>query len=443
MTRVALIVLDTLRKDAFDQYFSWLPGRCFEQAWSTAKWTMPAHASLFTGKYASEVGVNAKSEGLDCSDPVLAELLSEAGYTTYAFSANLMVSPVFGFDRGFDCFEGTWRVNTNSKGISGWKELLHNGCSGLAKYTTLLKYTPAGHYRILPSIKAGLRRRLVDWPIDSFFGNRTQDDGAATFLASLREDRYRDADFLFVNLMEAHAPYSPPEPYRNIDASYDEVAATLTTNEPDRQTVRDAYDNSVHYLADQYQHIFAELTERFEYVITLSDHGELFGEHSSWRHLHGVYPQLTHIPLVISGSGLSGSCQKTVSILDIHQTLFDLLDLNGDSRGQNLLDEIDNRSYLVEYEGLRSARLERMYEEYPTRLVNLYDRPLRGLAGLGSYYGYETLDGWCESGSPVPDEPQIQLQEITKSLERRVPTQQSAVAVPDEVRARLEELGYI
>jgi arylsulfatase A-like enzyme len=92
MTRVALIVLDTLRKDAFDQYLSWLPGRRFEQAWSTAKWTMPAHASLFTGKYPSEVGVNAKSEGLDCSEPVLAEVLSDVGYTTHAFSANLMVS---------------------------------------------------------------------------------------------------------------------------------------------------------------------------------------------------------------------------------------------------------------------------------------------------------------------------------------------------------------
>lgn len=443
MTRVALIVLDTLRKDAFDQYFSWLPGRRFEQAWSTAKWTMPAHASLFTGKYASEAGVNAKSEGLDCSELVLAEHFSDAGYTTHAFSANLMVSPVFEFDRGFDYFEGTWRVNTNSKGISGWQELLHNGYSGIIKYTTLLKRAPAGYYRILPSIKAGLRKRLANWPIDPFLGGIAQNDGAATFLASLQRGRYNDADFLFVNLMEAHAPYSPPEPYRDIDAPYDEVAATLTTSEPDRQTVRDAYDNSVHYLADQYQRIFAELTERFEYVITLSDHGELFGEYGSWRHLHGVYPQLTHIPLVISGNRLSGGCQKAVSLLDVHQTLLDLLDLDGDSRGQNLLDGIEDRSYLVEYEGLRSARLERMFEEYPTRLVNLYDQPLRGLAGPDTYYGYETLDGWSESGSPVPDEPETQLQEITKSIGSQATTQQPTVAVSAEVQARLEELGYV
>ncbi|MFC4440102.1 MULTISPECIES: sulfatase-like hydrolase/transferase [Natrialbaceae] len=442
MTRVALVVLDTLRKDAFEQYFSWLPGYRFEQAWSTAKWTMPAHASLFTGKYASEVGVNAKSEGLDCSEPALAELLSDAGFTTHAFSANLIVSPVFEFDRGFDSFEGTWRINVNSKGITGWRELLHNGCSGIAKYRTLLKGTPAGHYRILPSIKAGLRKRFGNWSTGPLLGSALQDDGAATFLASLRQNQYRDADFLFVNLMEAHAPYSPPVPYRETNALYDEVAATLTTSEPDGQTVRDAYDSSVHYLADQYQRIFAELTERFEYVITLSDHGELFGEHGSWRHLHGVYPELTHIPLVISGNGMSGNCQKAVSILDIHQTLLDLLDLSDGSRGQNLLDEIDDRSYLVEYEGLRSTRLERMYKEYPSKLVNLYDRPLRGLAGPNDYYGYETLEGWKEYGSSTPEEAQTQLQEITESIGRPAATQQSTVDVSEEVQARLEELGY-
>jgi hypothetical protein len=60
VTRIALIVLDTLRKDAFDRHFDWLPGRRFEHAFSTANWTTPAHASLFTGWYASEVGVHAE-----------------------------------------------------------------------------------------------------------------------------------------------------------------------------------------------------------------------------------------------------------------------------------------------------------------------------------------------------------------------------------------------
>jgi hypothetical protein len=37
MNSVTLIVLDTVQKDAFDQYFGWLPGRRFEHGWSTRK----------------------------------------------------------------------------------------------------------------------------------------------------------------------------------------------------------------------------------------------------------------------------------------------------------------------------------------------------------------------------------------------------------------------
>lgn len=54
---IALIVLDTLRKDSFDEHFDWLPGRRFENAWAPSHWTVPVHASLFTGHYPSEVGV--------------------------------------------------------------------------------------------------------------------------------------------------------------------------------------------------------------------------------------------------------------------------------------------------------------------------------------------------------------------------------------------------
>lgn len=70
---VAVVVLDTLRKDAFDRHFEWLPGLQFDNAWSSSHWTVPAHGSMFTGKYPSETGVHAKNVLLDCEQPVLAE----------------------------------------------------------------------------------------------------------------------------------------------------------------------------------------------------------------------------------------------------------------------------------------------------------------------------------------------------------------------------------
>jgi arylsulfatase A-like enzyme len=437
MTNVALVVLDTLRKDAFDAEFDWLPGKRFEHAWSTAKWTMPAHASLFTGKYASEVGVHAKSEGFDCPEPALAERLGRAGYTTRAFSANLMVSPVFEFDRGFDTFEGTWRINVNSKNLGGWKEILeiNQDSGGVSRYADVVRRAIAGQYRIRASIKRGLEKRVGvprTGPLD---------DGATEFLDFIRETDFGDDEFLFANLMEAHAPYSPPNGTVT-DSSYDEVAATLTNDEPNPEKIRGAYDESVRYLSERYRRIFEALERDFEYVITVGDHGELFGEHGSWRHLYGVYPELTHVPLVVSGPDCEGRCSKTTSLLDVHRTVLELADVGGSSRGQHLLEEIADKPRLVEYEGLRAARIRMMRDAgYADSLIETYDTPVTGIALSDAYYGYETQTGWNETGGTPATEPRELLRELQRTLDTRTVSGED-VEIPDAVQERLQDLGY-
>ena len=64
MTNIALVVLDTLRYDAFEEFFDWLPGVRFTNVFSPGHYTIPAHAGIFTGQYPSEVGTHAKSEDL-------------------------------------------------------------------------------------------------------------------------------------------------------------------------------------------------------------------------------------------------------------------------------------------------------------------------------------------------------------------------------------------
>lgn len=46
---VAVIVLNTMRKDVFDEHFDWFPGVRYEEAYSIESYTVPAHGSLFTG----------------------------------------------------------------------------------------------------------------------------------------------------------------------------------------------------------------------------------------------------------------------------------------------------------------------------------------------------------------------------------------------------------
>ena len=111
---VALVVLDTLRFDAFHEQFDWLPGIRFTNAWATSHWTVPVHASLFAGKYPSELGVHVDNQALDCPEPVIAEQLSETDYTTRAFASNIILARPFGFDRGFDEYAGTWKFRALS-----------------------------------------------------------------------------------------------------------------------------------------------------------------------------------------------------------------------------------------------------------------------------------------------------------------------------------------
>jgi len=118
-------------------------------------------------------------------------------------------------------------------------------------------------------------------------------------------DRVNEATFsedtsLFANLMEAHTPYYPAKEYRvTNDPVFIDVSHVI--EEPSDPTrIRRAYRSSVRYLADVYRDLFEALGE-FDYVITVSDHGEMLGEHGMWNHVHGLYPELTHVPLVISG----------------------------------------------------------------------------------------------------------------------------------------------
>lgn len=127
---IVVVVLDTLRIDRTSVF---APERdttpflaelaaasvVFENAWSTSSWTAPATASLFTGLYPEQHGVDVGIwlfERLRSERPqlrlkaipdelvTLPELLREHGYTTFGIADNPNVSRAEGFSSGFDRF---------------------------------------------------------------------------------------------------------------------------------------------------------------------------------------------------------------------------------------------------------------------------------------------------------------------------------------------------
>nr|MBX2796593.1 sulfatase-like hydrolase/transferase [Myxococcales bacterium] len=102
---VLVILWDTARADAMSLYGAkrdttprmkaWAEehGVIYERAISPAMWTVPSHASLFTGLAPSTHGAGFDHRWLDNDNVTLAEHLGANGYQTYAFSANPNLSP--------------------------------------------------------------------------------------------------------------------------------------------------------------------------------------------------------------------------------------------------------------------------------------------------------------------------------------------------------------
>ena len=77
----------------------------FRHAFATSSWTLPSHASLFTGRWPHELSAGWKTP-LDDTHPTLAERLASLGYDTAGFVANLdYCGRETGLSRGFAHYE--------------------------------------------------------------------------------------------------------------------------------------------------------------------------------------------------------------------------------------------------------------------------------------------------------------------------------------------------
>ncbi|MEE8580551.1 MAG: sulfatase-like hydrolase/transferase, partial [Myxococcota bacterium] len=258
---IVLIVLDTVRADRIACYGYERPtspridelaarGIRFENASSTSSWTLPAHASLFTGVYPIDHGATQEHPRLEADKRTLAEILGGYGYATLAVSANPLVGSVTGLRRGFHRYTETWRGTGAAAGDD-----------------------PRAH----PNLRAA--RSL------------------------LQEKESGQPFFLFLNFMEAHSPYTPREPYRSRFLSHAESDPLVASAENRR--VADFYlspesvpRRELDILSDLYDAEIAEVDELVgvfvdelealgalenTLVVITSDHGENFGDHGHFR----------------------------------------------------------------------------------------------------------------------------------------------------------------
>jgi len=441
MTNIALVVLDTVRRDIYEEYFDWLPGQYFPNAWSTSHRTPPVHASLFTGLYGSEAGVTPNSNSLTCNRPVLAELLSQEGYQTTGYSANPYISEHFNFDKGFSDFHTTWRLDLLSQDLFNWEEFaVEHKNDKVKKYISALIECVRSETKTLPSLRRGLEIKLRDLGVDV----GPNDDGAQEILSFVEQTEFDKDEFLFLNLMEAHEPYGSPQHDSVANTFPTTVELTFKNHNHTSEEVYDEYKKSVEYLSEMYRKIFSSLKDDFDVIITCSDHGELFNKNGLWGHFHGVDPELCNVPLQIyQGNESYSTINDSVSLLDVYTTILKLADIEKDfGRGSNLLtQDFEPSNRLVECRGISEERVNQVkHDAEAVTKTTKFEKQLYGASIPPNSYAYEHINGFELLGEVSQEEGKQIINNLVSELDASIDDNET---IPTDVQEHLKDLGYV
>ncbi len=319
---VLLIIWDTVRAhdlSAYEYRRETTPalerlahsGVRFDQAMSTASWTLPSHASLFTGHYPNDLNANYTTP-LDDEHATLAEVMAARGYVTGGFVANF--------------------------GAAGWE-------SGLARGFTRYEDFPATVGQVFVSARLTRTLSRVAWlrrllGYHDVLGRKAAPRVSSGFLEWQSEHSDRPF-FAFLNYYDAHAPYLPPGEYATRFGGGRPGADPLLVEQMNEesqwspemlQAEVDAYDGAISYLDDQLDALLRELEQRGvlenTLVIVTSDHGEEFGEHDMLGHGDKLYSTLVRVPLVMSLPGripADVTVETPVSLRNIPTTVLDVI----------------------------------------------------------------------------------------------------------------------
>lgn len=321
---VLLLILDTVRARNMSLYGYGRPtspaiealareGATFDWAYSTASWTLPSHASMFTGRFPSDHSADFRS-ALDARYPTLAEVLAERGYRTGGFTANLIATTRgFGLQRGFSRYED-YRLT--------FKQLVLSTTLGQASSLRQAEFALFNEHWLGGAVKAFLPPAL-----EPLLTSPDNDQKPAAMIVSTFLDwRRRDAQrpyFAFLNFFDAHAPYASPKEYSSMF-----VDGTLMAR----------YDRSIRYIDDQLKVLFDTLRTRGELdntiVIISADHGEQLGERGMQGHANSLYEQVVHVPLVVRFPARvpqGKRVDKQVSLRDLAATIIDLASVKGET----------------------------------------------------------------------------------------------------------------
>jgi arylsulfatase A-like enzyme len=392
---VVVVVLDCVRPDHLGCYGSTratspnldafaAEATQFQQAVTTGVWTLPSMASMMTGLYPFQHGLNRADRALGRDLVTLPQRLREAGYRTAGFTANPHGGRTFGLDRGFEEFHEFWGMPG-----AGHGSLLGRG---YRRIWPRLRRTVKRSQTLTAAVRRLQRHRAA---AAGGSGHRLADTAASWLRQAGAGGR---PSFALVHFMESHVPYAPPRTHirRFLDkAAWQRVAtldhdgmAFLAGQNPlgpeDLALIGSLYDATVSY-GDELLARVLDAAGPDALVIITADHGQQLGEHGLIGHFFSVYEPLARVPLVVRHPALpAGRVERPVQSIDLYPTVLEAAGIDpGGSPAVSLRARSDPRTVLVteylEPDLTRFARF-RGFDPAP------YDRELRALRRDGYKY---------------------------------------------------------
>jgi choline-sulfatase len=272
---VVVVTLDTTRADHIGAYGARgietpavdrlaKEGVLFEQAESVTPLTLPAHSSIFTGKFPPEHGVRDNGGFfLGPEQVTLAEVLRERGYRTGAFIAAFVLDSKWGLNQGFETYFDDFDI---------------------------------------------AKAREVSLSAIQRPGNEVVDK-ALPWIEQVKNQRF----FAWIHLYDPHTPYRPPEPFQ-----------TRYKNHPYNGEI--AFADSQVGRVVQLLHSLG-LYERTIFIV-LGDHGESLGDHGESTHGFFIYESVNHVPFLVRAPFSLTQGRRVadpVREVDVMPTILDLL----------------------------------------------------------------------------------------------------------------------
>jgi membrane-anchored protein YejM (alkaline phosphatase superfamily) len=187
----------------------------------------------------------------------------------------------------------------------------------------------------------------------------------------------------------------------------------------------------------------SELNQNTVLVLT-SDHGEELLEHGGWDHGFNLYEHQIRVPLLIRISGAVDAGRRLTrmaNLVDVMPTLLALANVDvpegiegGDLLASGKIDETSFASATKHREGVHALTTER------------YKLIFDGKTGSVSLFDLETDPGeYRDIASENEGEARKLLGLLSRHIERarRFRLRPESAVIPEEIRKRLESLGYL